>query len=137
MVEESAKMRVRWLLLLVLVSVLSLAAGCAAFFVPAQADYGEEIPFAPGRIVQYPDFALEYVGQHRVTSDVYPRGFLYYDFLVSRDGMVQDVAWTDGTGEIGPVNFTFDGVAYTLEVTDRDGMGPFTAGQVVVKEATQ
>ena len=111
-------MRVRWLLLLVLVSGLSLAAGCAAFFVPAQADYGEEVAFAPGRAVQYPDFALEYVGQHRVTSDVYPRGFLYYDFLVSRDGMVQDVAWTDGTGEIGPVDFTFDGVAYTREMDE-------------------
>jgi hypothetical protein len=137
MVEESAKMRVRWLLLLVLVAVLSLAAGCAAFFVPTQADYGAEIPFAPGRTVQYPDFALEYIGQHRVTSDAYPRGFLYYDFLVSRDGVVQDVAWTDGTGEIGPVDFTFDGAAYALEVTDRSGMEPFTAGRVVVKEATQ
>ena len=130
-------MRVRWLLLLVLVSVLSLATGCTAFFVPAQADYGEETPFAAGRTVQYPDFALEYVGQHRVTSDVYPRGFLYYDFLASHDGIVQDVAWTDGTGEIGPVDFTFDGAAYTLEVIDRDGMGPFTAGQVVVRKATQ
>ena len=130
-------MRVRWLLLLVLVSVLSLATGCAAFFVPAQADYGAEIPFAPGRAVQYPDFALEYVGQHRVIPEQYPRGFLYYDFRVNRDDLVQDVAWTDGTGEIGPVDFTFDGVAYTLEVTDRSGMEPFTAGQVVVRKATQ
>lgn len=128
-------MRVRWLLMLVLISVLLLVTGCAAFFVPAQADYGEETPFAASRTVQYPEFALEYVGQHRVTSDVYPRGFLYYDFRASSDGMVQDVAWTDGTGEIGPIDFTFDGAAYTLEVTDRNGAGPFTAGRVVIEKA--
>ena len=45
------------------------------------------------------------------------------------------MAWTDGTGEIGPVDFVFDGVAYTLEVTDRNGMEPFTAGQVVTEKA--
>ena len=124
-------------LLLVLVIVLALVTGCAGWLVPAQADYGQEIPFAVGRKVQYPDFALEYVGQHRVTSDVYPRGFLYYDFRVSRDGLVQDVAWTDGTGEIGPVDFVFDGAAYTLEVTERGGMEPFAAGRVVVKMVAQ
>ncbi len=93
--------------------------------------------FAPGSAVQYPDFSLEYVGQHRVIPEQYPRGFLYYDFRVSHGDVMQDVAWTDGTGEIGPVDFTFDGAAYTLEVTDRNGMEPFTAGRVVVKKVQE
>lgn len=134
-VEESAKMRVRWLLALVLTAMLVFVTGCAGLFVPAQAGYGEEIPFGPGHAVQYPDFALEYVGQHRVSSDVYPRGFHFYDFRVSRDGTTEDVSWTDGTGVIEPADFTFAGADYTLEITDRSGMEPFTLGRLIVEQA--
>jgi len=123
-------------LLLVLTAVLLSVTACSSFLPPARAAYGQEIAFAAGRAVQYPDFALEYVGQHRVTPDVYPRGFLYYDFLVSRDGVVQDVAWTDGTGVIEPTDFVFDGVAYTLEITERN-LAPLAAGRVVVKKLNE
>ena len=127
-------MRVRGLLLLVLVSMLLMATGCVAFFVPAQAEYGAEISFAPGRAVLYPDFTLDYIGQHRVVVDKYPRGFLFYDFRISRGDVTQDVAWTDGTGAIEPADFAFGGAPYTLEVTDRSGMEPFTMGRLVVQK---
>ncbi len=125
---------VRWFLPAILMLVLLGVTGCTGIFVPAQASYGEEIPFGPGHAVQYPDFALEYVGQHQVSSDVYPRGFHFYDFRVSRDGATQDVSWTDGTGVIEPADFTFAGVDYTLEITDRSGMGPFSIGRLVIEK---
>jgi hypothetical protein len=126
-------MRVAWFVV-IFCALLMAVTSCAGFLVPAQAAYGAEVAFAPGSAVQYPDFSLEYVGQHRVIPEQYPRGFLYYDFRITHGDLAQDVSWTDGTGEIGPVDFMFDGVAYTLEVTDRSGMEPFTAGRAVVEK---
>ena len=125
------------LLMLVLMLVALTATACAALFVPTRAEFGQEIPFASGRVVQYPDFALEYVGQHRVIPEHYPRGFLYYDFRISHGDRAQAVAWTDGTGVIEPADFTFGDGRYTLEVTDRNGLEPFTTGQIVVKRVAE
>jgi hypothetical protein len=48
---------------------------------------------------------------------MYPRGWLVYDFeVVSKQGESVKVAWSAGTGSIGPARFVVDGKHYFLEL---------------------
>jgi len=42
------------------------------------------VKYRLGEKIEFPDFTIQYVGEHRKTLPVYPRGFLYYDFKVSK-----------------------------------------------------
>ena len=47
------------------------------------ASYGTRVKYKAGQKIQFPNFTIEYVGEHRQSSPMYPRGFLYYDFKVN------------------------------------------------------
>jgi hypothetical protein len=122
----------RWLLVIALgVMALTLAA-CAVKLAPVNGEYGESIRYAPRRPITFPDFTLEYTGQHRVITPRYARGFLYHDFRLTQGAQTETVSWTDGTGVLGPIDFTFDGKPYTLEISQWDTIGPVEFGTVVV-----
>ena len=48
------------------------------------ASYGARLKYRTGEKIEFPDFTTEYVGEGRKSLPVYPRGFLYYDFKVSK-----------------------------------------------------
>jgi len=48
------------------------------------ASYGTRVKYKAGQKIEFPDFIVEYVGERRKSIPVYPRGFLYYDFKVSK-----------------------------------------------------
>lgn len=99
---------------LLALSVIILA-GCATSAGPAR--YGEVTRFARDREVVYPDFAMRYLGERKVASEVFPRGFTFYDFRVKApNGAEQTVAWSSGTGVIDATDFTVSGRAYALEL---------------------
>jgi hypothetical protein len=79
--------------------------------------YGRPVQFALNAEIKYPDFSVRFVGTRREVLKAYPRGFLYYDFeVLSSHGTNRKVAWSSGTGELGPREFSVDGEKYFLEM---------------------
>jgi hypothetical protein len=49
-----------------------------------KASYGARVKYRTGEEIEFPDFTIECVGERRKSLPVYPRGFLYCDFNVSK-----------------------------------------------------
>jgi len=97
-----------------------------------KASYGTRVKYRPGEKIEFPDFTVEYVGERRKTVPVYPRGFLYYDFKVSKGKAEKMVSWTTGTGVIDPTNFEIDGKHYQLELRRSDKLGKLKDNELVI-----
>jgi len=88
-----------------------------------KASYGTRVKYATGKKIEFPDFTIQYVGEHRKSSPVCPREFLYCDFKVSKGNTEKTVFWTSGTGLIGPMDFEIGGKHYRLELRHSDKLG--------------
>ncbi len=88
-----------------------------------KASYGTRVKYRVGKKIEFPDFTVEYVGERRQSTPAYPRGFLYYDFKVSRGKSEKVISWTTGTGIIDPTDFEFDGKRYHLELRRSEKLG--------------
>ena len=71
------------------------------------ASYGTRVKFRANQKIDFPDFRVEYLGERRKTLPVYPRGFLYYDFKITRGKAEKVVSWTTGARIIDPTDFDF------------------------------
>lgn len=80
------------------------------------ADYGVKTRFTKGKALAFPDCELTFAGTRRVSSPVYPRGFLHYDFQVSAGGKTVEISWSEGTGLIAPRSFIIKGERFVLEL---------------------
>ena len=81
------------------------------------------------------DLTIDYVGERRKSVPVYPRGFLYYDFKISKGKAEKLVSWTTGTGLIGPMDFEIDGKHYQLELRHSDKLGKLKENELVIWRA--
>jgi signal peptidase I len=131
------KVRHRWLqrrLLVVFVGLIAFAGAvsCGHATSKQKASYGTRVKYRPGEKIEFPDFTVEYVGERRKTVPVYPRGFLYYDFTVSKGKVEKVVSWTTGTGTIDPTDFEFDGKRYHLELRHSDKLGKLKENELVI-----
>jgi hypothetical protein len=97
-----------------------------------KASYLTRVTYGTGKKIEFPDFTIEYVGEHRKSSPVYPRGFLYYDFKVSKGKIEKMVSWTSGTGLIGPMDFEIGGKHYRLELRHSDKLGQLKDNELVI-----
>lgn len=97
-----------------------------------KASYGKRVKYRTGQKIEFPDFTVEYVGERRKTVPVYPRGFLYYDFKVSKGKAEKVVSWTTGTGVIDPTDFEFDGKSYHLELRRSEKLGKLSDNELVI-----
>ena len=88
-----------------------------------KASYGTRVKYRPSEKIEFPDFTIEYVGERRKTAPVYPRGFLYYDFKVSKGKTEKKVSWTTGTASSIPRTFEFEGKSYHLELRRSEKLG--------------
>jgi hypothetical protein len=95
------------------------AAACGAGS-SGPATYGAKVRFTRGMAISFPDFDLTYVGRRHEATKVYPRGFDYDDFKISRGGKSVTASWSAGTGLIGPRSFEFGGQSFTLELKHAD-----------------
>lgn len=84
------------------------------------ADYGAKVRFAKGMALVFPDCELTFTGTRKVSSSVYPRGFLHYDFKAASGAKTADVSWSSGTGDIGPQFFEVNGKKFVLELSHSD-----------------
>jgi hypothetical protein len=96
------------------------------------ASYGTRVKYKAGQKIQFPNFTIEYVGERRQKSPVYPRGFLYYDFKVGSGKTEKTVSWTAGTGDIGPVAFELGSKRYQLELRRSDKLGKLNDNELVI-----
>lgn len=97
-----------------------------------KASYGTRVKYETGKKIEFPDFTIEYAGERRATSLVYPRGFLYYDFKVLDGTTEKMVSWTSGTGLIGPMQFEIGGKHYQLELRHSDKLGKLADNELVI-----
>jgi hypothetical protein len=95
--------------------LLAVTAGGAA-------EFGQPVRCAKGKVVAFPGLTVEFVGQRVVPSDRFPRGFRFWDYLVRQGETKKSVAWSDGTGDIGPVFFSLGGSDYVLERVFSEGL---------------
>jgi hypothetical protein len=131
------KVRRRWLqrrLLVVFAGVIALVGpvSCGHAASEQKASYGTRVKYSPGKKIEFPDFSVEYLGERRKTVPVYPRGFLYYDFKVSKGKAEKVVSWTTGTGLIDPTDFEIDGKHYQLELRHSDKLGKLKENELVI-----
>jgi hypothetical protein len=96
------------------------------------ASYGTRVKFRANQKIDFPDFTVEYLGERRKTLPVYPRGFLYYDFKITRGKAEKAVSWTTGTGIIDPTDFEFDGKPYHLELRRSEKLGKLKDNELVI-----
>ena len=100
-----------------------------------KSSYGTRVKYRPGEKIEFPDFTIAYVGERRKSVPVYPRGFLYYDFKVSKGKAEKMVSWTTGTGVIDPTDFEIDGKRYLLELRHSDKLGKLKENELVIWQA--
>ena len=129
-------MRSNSLFILLLSGVLAFAGpvSCGHAASEQKASYGTRVKYRAGEKIEFPDFTVEYVGERRKTVPVYPRGFLYYDFKVSKGKAEKVVSWTTGTGIIDPTDFDFDGKSYHLELRRSEKIGKLSDYELVIWE---
>jgi hypothetical protein len=79
--------------------------------------YGKRVKYELDTVIQYPNFSIRFIGTRHVVPDVYPRGWLVYDFdVISKEEEKLQVSWSAGTGAIGPTYFSVDDREYVLEL---------------------
>lgn len=97
-----------------------------------KANLGAKVAFSQDTPIQFEDFALTYIGERRVSSDIFPRGFLSHDFKAKTDKEEKTVSWTSGTGDIAPTVFEIGGKSYKLELRMSDKLGKLAENEIVV-----
>ena len=124
-------------LIFLLSGVLAFASpvSCGHAVSEQKASYGTRVKYRAGEKIEFPDFTVAYVGERRKTVPVYPRGFLYYDFKVSKGKAEKVVSWTTGTGIIDPTDFEIDGRHYQLELRHSDKLGKLKENELVIWRA--
>jgi hypothetical protein len=95
-----------------LVAIILLAFAVSA----SAADYGMRTRFQKNKPLVFPDVELIFTGTRQVSSTVYPRGFLNYDFKAKTGGKTENISWSAGTGLIGPKFFKVNGKDFVLEL---------------------
>jgi hypothetical protein len=118
--------------LLLAAGALGVAFGARSLAAEPVHAYGTKVPFAMARPLRFPDFTIEYVGERRVQSSAFPRGFLYHDFVATSAAERVAVSWSGGTGDIGPAFFTIARRQFGLELARSDALGPLKPGEMVV-----
>ena len=98
------------------------------------ADYRAKVSFKKGAPVTFRDFVLTYLGERRVSSEKFARGFLVHDFQVTSLAGKQTVSWSSGTGDIGPTAFRVGRAGFQLELSRSDRLGRLQPDELVISE---
>jgi hypothetical protein len=110
--------------------VVSASVGAAPAPVPGS--YGVKTPYRAKVPISFTDFELTFLGERRVASEQYPRGFVAYDFQIVHGKARLMVTWSAGTGDIGPTSFAVAGQRFLLELRRSDKLGQLKPGELVI-----
>ena len=128
-------MTTRSSLILLLGVIFAFAGVVSCAHAKQNASYGTRVKYRAGQKIQFPDFTVQYLGERRQSTPVYPRGFLYYDFKVRTANIEKVVSWSSGTGDIGPVDFEIGGKKFLLELRRSDKLGKLNDNELVIRQA--
>ena len=83
------------------------------------ARYGRWETYSSTNVLKYPDFELRFIGSER--GPLFPGSTTHrmgdiYKFRITTKEAQQDVSWSSGTGDIGPISFEIGGESYILEM---------------------
>ena len=95
-------------------------------------EYSTRVKFKENQELAFPDFTLRYSGKTQAVPKQYPRGFTYFNFVVKADKHSQNIRWSSGTGDIGPLNFSVDGKPFSLELRVSDKLGTLARDELVI-----
>jgi hypothetical protein len=83
-------------------------------------NYNSVVKFSKGEQLKFPDFTLEYTGE-RTEKKEFPNGnsltFTFHDFSLTNGSVKKTVSWSSGTGDIGPMQFDFEGRNFEIEMS--------------------
>ena len=96
------------------------------------AEFEAKIVFKKNIAVPFATFTLTYLGQRRVTTEKYARGFLLYDFRVTSARGTQTISWSAGTGVICPTRFRVGREGFAVELVHSDKLGWLKENEMVV-----
>lgn len=99
----------------------------------ASAPYATKVSFKKGVLLRFTDFDLTYLGERRESSTLYPHGFLFHDFKAEHAAETVKVAWSAGTGDIGPSVFIIGWKKFQLELKRSDKLGKLKDDELVVQ----
>ncbi len=88
-------------------------------------DYNRVTDFEQGRVYEFPDFKLEFLGERTEKKEI-PGGSIsmrFQDFSITGKSGKSKLSWSSGTGDIAPQVFEVDGVKYELELAHSDYFG--------------
>ncbi len=98
----------------------------------ATSAYDSRVKYQKGAAISFPDFDLTYLGSRHQASRVFPHGFNYQDFRVSRGATAITVSWSSGTGLIVPRSFSFGGKKYLLHLVHFRSLGRLAGNELVI-----
>gem|GEM_PF-976673 len=130
--EDFLSVTIRWSLIFLQVAILAFLDMASCGHAGQNASYETRVKYRAREKIDFPDFTVEYLGERRKTLPVYPRGFLYYDFKITRGKTEKVVSWTTGTGIIDPTDFEFDGKRYHLELRRSEKLGKLNDNELVI-----
>ena len=130
--EDFLSVTIRWSLIFLQVAILAFLDMASCEHAGQNASYETRVKYRAREKIDFPDFTVEYLGERRKTLPVYPRGFLYYDFKITRGKTEKVVSWTTGTGIIDPTDFEFDGKRYHLELRRSEKLGKLNDNELVI-----
>lgn len=117
-------------LILLIAALLPLPGGQAQSI--ATASYAAKVSFKKGMLLRFADFDLTYLGERRESSTVYPHGFQFHDFKAEHAAETVKVAWSAGTGDIGPAAFVIGWKKFQLELKRSDKLGKLKDDELVI-----
>jgi hypothetical protein len=82
----------------------------------AEYEYGRKINYSDHETKKLPDFSIRFLKERHQESSVFPRGFTFYDFEVTKAEEKKTISWSSGTGDIGPTFFDLAGEKYVFEL---------------------
>jgi len=69
------------------------------------ADLGAKVAYKKDAPVPFANFTVTFIGERRVSTSKFPPGMTFYDFRITSAVGNQTIAWSYGTGDIGPTIF--------------------------------
>jgi hypothetical protein len=130
--EDFLSVTIRWNLIFLPAAILAFVGVASCGHAEQNASYGTRVKYRAREKIDFPDFTIDYMGERRKILPVYPRGFLYYDFKITRGKTEKVVSWTTGTGIIDPTDFEFDGKRYHLELRRSEKLGKLNDNELVI-----
>ncbi len=83
-------------------------------------EYNTVIEYEKGKVLNYPDFNLEFIEERTEKKDLPNSGSLtyrFFDFKISNEKESKIINWNYGIGDIAPIDFEFDGNKYQIEMS--------------------